>query len=620
MKEKISTYGVPVLALLGLIVAGIISFFGNKELGQLVLQVTLVLGVLPLLYSMVRSLLSGYFGVDLVAVAAIVLSYFLQEYLAGTVIVLMMSGGEALESYALKRASNELTQLLSRAPSIAHIKKGETVTDLGAQLVQVGDILVIKPGETVPVDGIVLEGSSDVDESSMTGESALVVKDAHTYISSGSTNKTGVLTVRALRLAKESQYERIVMLVKQAQESRAPIVRLADRYAVWFTVLTFLIASLAWFFTGDIGRFLAVLVVATPCPLILATPIAVMSGISWAASRGIIVKNGGSLELLGEARSFVFDKTGTLTFGIPRVLGVEAKNISETNVLFIAASLDQLSAHVLARSLVRYARKELSQELKYPQQFFEKLAQGVYGEIDGVVYTLGKLAFVKERGVVIGSWWQERHQQLQEQGVTTIYLADEKEIVGCIKFSDQLRAETKSVFHSMRSQGIQRLVMLTGDKKLVAEKVAQDAGITEFEAELLPEQKVVVLEKIKKENGPVVMVGDGVNDAPALAAADVGIAMAVHGSSAASDAGDVVIMVNDFERVAEALHIGRRVLTIAKQSIIAGIGVSVILMIIAAFGFIRPVVGALLQEVIDVAVIVNALRVHFAKKRFLRGK
>lgn len=620
MKEKIKMYSVPVFALLGLFISGVMYVSGYAHTITMVLQVTLLVGALPLVYQLIRSLLSGHFGVDFVAVAAIVLSYFLHEYLAGVVIVLMMSGGEALESYALSRASNELTHLLSRAPSVAHIKKGGVVTDVGAQLVQVGDVIVVKPGEVVPVDGIVLEGVSDVDESSITGESLPVPKDAHSYISSGSVNSTGVLTVQALKLARESQYERIVHLVRQAQESRAPIVRLADKYAVWFTGITFGIASVAWFVSGDIGRFLAVLVVATPCPLILATPIAVMSGISWAASRGIIVKSGGSLESLGEAKSFVFDKTGTLTFGIPKILGAEGREMLEEKILFIAASLDQLSAHVLARSLVRYVRKESKEELKYPDNFSEALANGVRGSIDGVEYFLGKLSFVKEMGVHVDSWWEERHVQLQKLGVTSVYLASEKSVIGCIKFSDQLRPETKAVFESMRGQGINRFVMLTGDRKEVAEQVAEAAGIHEFYAELLPENKVDYIERIQKESGPVVMVGDGINDAPALAAADVGVAMAVHGSSAASDAGDVVVMVNDFQRVAEALHIGKRVLTIAKQSIIAGIGVSIILMIIAAFGLIRPVMGALLQEAIDVAVIINALRVHFDKKKFAKGK
>ena len=618
MNKKISIFLLPSAAFAGLVLAGLFYISGNDSLAFWILRIALIIGLIPLVWKLIRDLLKGHFGVDVIAVTAIVVSFLLKQDLAGVVIVLMLSGGEALESYALDRARKELTHLMSNAPTIAHVKKGDRLEDLTVKEVHPSDELVVKPGEQIPVDGIVLEGISTVDESAITGESVPIHKQSHSYVSSGAVNLDGVLTVRALKPASESQYERIVKLVRQAQESRAPIVRLADRYAVWFTVITFIIAALAWYISHDAIRLLAVLVVATPCPLILATPIAVMTGISWAASRGIIVKSGGSLEKLGEAKSFVFDKTGTLTLGEPEVLGAESFGPPEEEILHIAASVDQLSTHIFARSLVRFVRKEVHKELQYPDSFKEYLGDGVSAVMNGKNYLLGKLDFLKQQGVVINTHQLSHHADLRQEGLICVYLAEDALLVGCVTFADVLRPEMKGVFRSIVHQGIRHVVMLTGDKRMVAEKIAAEVGLQEFEAEMLPEQKLEYVKKMKASSGPVVMVGDGVNDAPALAAADVGIALGAHGSTAASDAGDIVILVNSMERVSEALYIARRVLRIAKQSIFVGIGLSIVLMLIAAAGGIMPVYGALLQEVVDVTVILNALRVHFTGHHYLR--
>lgn len=616
MKEKLQEYWVPILAVVGLVCAGVLYVSGKGLTANSLLMAVLAVGTLPLLYGMLRDILKGHFGVDLIAIVAIVTSFFLKEYLAGTVILLMLSGGEALEAYALSRAKRELTHLLSHAPSVAHIKVGETLKDLHAREVKMGMHLVVKPGETVPADGVVLSGNSDVDEATITGEPLPVQKESGSLVYSGTINKDGVLEIRALKNAHESQYERIVSLVKKAQESKAPVVRLADRYAVWFTALTFVLAAAAWFISHDPIRVLAVLVVATPCPLILATPIAVMSGISRAASRGIIVKNGGALELLGEAKSFVFDKTGTLTLGTPKVTGAKAfVGHTEEEIIRLAASLDQLSVHVFARSLVQYAEHNQHISLSYPEEFEELLGEGVRGILDGKPYVLGKLSFLEKQGVTVPANERELHAKDQESGVLAVYLAQGTELIGCIYFADAVRPELKKAITSMRAQGIQKMVMLTGDKRAVAEKIAGEVGIADLEAECLPETKVKRVEVLKQTLAPVVMVGDGVNDAPALAAASVGIALGSHGATAASDAGDIVIMVNTFERVAEALHIGKRVLRIAKESIFFGIGASLVLMVFAALGHIPPVFGALLQELIDVLVIFNALRVLFELRK-----
>ena len=615
MKKHFFSYFVPALTLTGLTIGGLVYFIGYKNIGQQIWMATLIIGTVPLALRMARDIFKGKFGIDIIAIVAIGTSFFLSQYLAGTVILLMLSGGEALEEYALNRSSRELTKLLSMAPTMGHLKINGEIKEIAAELIQINDILLVKPGETVPVDGLVLSGSSETDESSITGESMLAEKNIGSLVFSGSVNQGAALEIRAEKPAAESQYQRIVKLVKDAQESRAPLVRLADRYAVWFTGLTFIVSGAAWLASGQALRFLEVLVVATPCPLILATPIAIISGISKSASRGIIVKNGGALEKLGEAKAIIFDKTGTLTLGEPKVL----ENISLTpnknsdDILYLAASLDQLSVHVLANSLVSTARKTLTKVLAIPQNLKETLGSGVEGTVDGSNYIFGKLSFLKIKGVKVPEQETARHEKLESEEKIAVYLAQGELLLGCVVFADVVRPEIEHVFREMVKHKIQKIYMLTGDKHAVAEKIAGQLGITDFKAEMLPEQKVLEVHRIRSEFSPAAMVGDGVNDAPALAAADVGIALAFHGSSASSESADIVIMQNSLMRVHDAVHIAQNVMRIAKQSIFVGLGLSIILMLIASFGYITPVYGAMLQEAIDVAVILNALRVNFDK-------
>ena len=615
MKEHFFSYFVPALALIGLATGGLFYFFASKNTGQEVWMATLIIGTVPLVVRMAGDISKGKFGIDIIAIVAIASSFFLSQYLAGTVILLMLSGGEALEEYALNRSSRELTKLLSMAPTMGHLKVKGELKEIAAELIQVNDILLVKPGETVPVDGVVLSGSSETDESSITGESMLVGKDIGSLVFSGSINQGSALEIRAEKPAAESQYQRIVKLVKDAQESRAPLVRLADRYAVWFTGLTFILSGAAWLASGQALRFLEVLVVATPCPLILATPIAIISGISKSASRGIIVNNGGAVEKLGEAKAIIFDKTGTLTLGEPKVLETisltESRNSDE--ILYLAASLDQLSVHVLANSLVSTARKNLNKLLAIPQNLKETLGSGVQGSVDGNNYIFGKLSFLKLKGVKVPEQETGRHEKFESEEKIAVYLAQDNQLLGCVVFADVVRPEIKQVFREMAEHKIQKIYMLTGDKRAVAEKIAAQLGIKDFKAEMLPEQKVLEVHRIRNEFSPAAMVGDGVNDAPAVAAADVGIALAFHGSSASSESADIVIMQNNLMRVHDAVHIAQNVMLIAKQSIFVGLGLSIVLMIIASFGYITPVYGAMLQEAIDVAVILNALRVNFDK-------
>lgn len=615
MQNKFSTYFIPLFTLFGLIVGFILHFYGKENYDHYAWMATLIVGTLPLAYRMLKDMLRGHFGIDLIAIMAIITSFFLQEYLAGSVIVLMLSGGEALEDYALKRSSRELTKLLSLAPTLGHLKINGQIKDVPAGEIKVGDVFVVKPGETVPVDGIVQTGISEIDESSITGESVLSQKEQGSLVYSGSINKDAALEIMAQKEASESQYQRIVKLIKEAQDNRSPMVRLADRYAVWFTGLTLIISLGAWYFSGDALRFLAVLVVATPCPLILATPIAVISGISKSASRGIIVKNGGALEKLGEAKAIVFDKTGTLTLGEPKVLEIisVANNVTKEAVLNYSASLDQLSVHALGRALVNYAKINLNESLVIPKNLKESLGSGVVGELNNNTYAFGRLDYLKTLGVNIPEAQEKQHTEYQNHGKIAVYLAENKTLLGLVIFADILRPEMKQVFKEISEHKIQKVFMLTGDKEAVAKKISAELGIADYRAEMLPEDKVEEVKKIKLQYSPVAFVGDGVNDAPALAVADVGIALAAHGSSASSESADVVIMQNNLMRVHDAVHIAQSVMRIAKQSIYAGLGLSIVLMIIASLGYIQPVYGALLQEVIDVAVILNALRVNFEK-------
>ncbi len=612
--QKFYAYAIPLLSLFGLILGSLFHFAGKEYWDDKVWLVTLVIGTLPLVYRMLKDIFRGHFGVDLIAIAAILTSFALQQYLAGTVILLMLSGGEALEAYALKRSSRELTKLLSLAPTVAHKKTGSEIVDIKIEDIAAHDLLLVKPGETLPADGIVEEGVSEVDEQSITGESLPAKKQPGSLTYSGTVNKDEALIIRALKPAHESQYARIVKLVQEAQDSKAPVVRLADRYAVWFTAITFVLAVGAWLISGESIRFLSVLVVATPCPLILATPIAIISGISKTASRGAIVKNGAALEILGEARALAFDKTGTLTLGEPKVEKITAL-VPGAEVAQIGASVDQYSNHVFARALVDYAKKEKNLRLELPTNFKESLGNGVTAELSGKNYIFGKLNFLKQQGVEISEAVQAAHDQIASEGKISVYLAQGGTLLGYVSFADAVRPETKQVFASMQEHNIQKMVMLTGDKRPVAAKIAADLGIKDYEAELLPEQKVQAIKNLKNSYAPVAMVGDGVNDAPALAAADVGIAIAYHGSSASSESADIVIMQNNFMRVHDALHIAQRVMRVAKEGIFAGIGISILLMVVAALGYIPPIYGALLQEAIDVAVILNALKINFEDVR-----
>lgn len=607
MNQSIKKY-LPIYALIAIILYLGLNLAGQGKVASSITLVLLLLGSLPLVWGIAVDIYGRQFGVDIIAIVAIIASVILGQYLTGVVILFMLSGGEALEAYAFRRAKKELTALLAHAPVVAHLRKDNKVIDIKVEEAQPGDILVIKPGEVIPVDGNVVFGQSMLDESAITGESLPVRVSVASQVLSGTVNTSELLEIRVSKESKDSKYEQLIRLVRQAEQVKAPIVRLADRYTVIFTIVTFAFALLAWLLSRDPVRVLAVLVVATPCPLILATPIAIISGISKSAKRGIIVKDGGVLEQLGEAKAFVFDKTGTITLGSPKVTSVQAFGQTENETLVLAASLDQLSTHILARSLLKYV-KEKSLELRYPTNYAEWFGEGVSGSLDRK-YFFGRLSFIEKQGVAIPAEVRVEHEKQQLAGIITVYLSDERKLLGAVYFADVIRPESANVFEKIRERGIKKILMLTGDRTEIAKKISRQIGVEEVYAEYMPEQKLEMVRKLKSEGWtPLVMVGDGVNDAAALTAADIGIAMGAHGSSASSEASGIVIAVDDLQKVEQAYAIAKQTLRIAIQGIFVGMGLSIGLMVLASLGFIRPVFGAVMQEVIDVIVIFNALRV-----------
>jgi len=558
---------------------------------------TLAIGV-RLLIGMLKELMKGKWGVDVLAIAAIAATNAVGEYWAALVIVLMLTGGEALEDYAGKRAQRELTALMDRAPKIARVKTGDATNEIPVEKVLVNDIVLILPGEVIPVDGVITQGEALVDESSLTGESEPVEKTVGSEVSSGTVNGETPIEVKALRISSDSQYAQIVELVKAASDSRAPFVRLADHYAVPFTIISFAIAGYAWWISGNPTRFAEVLVVATPCPLLLGAPIAMISGMSRAARHGIIMKSGGVLEQLAKVKSAAFDKTGTLTENQLKVDHVQtAANREANEVLQIAASVGSFSSHMTAVAMVEHAR-QLGLKILPVESPEEFAGKGIAAQLDGRKIITGRRNMLVENGVPEGSIPPVAH--------TATFVAVDGEYYGTVVFADTVRANAKSTLGQLKKLGIRTLVMVTGDNKGTAQRIAEQIGVTQVYAECLPKDKVGIVSGLQPK--PTVMVGDGINDAPVLAVSDVGIAMGARGATAASESADVVIMLDDISKAATAIKISKRTISIAVQSIMIGIVISVGLMLFATTGKLPAIVGAGLQEVVDVVVILNALR------------
>ncbi|MDH6423177.1 heavy metal translocating P-type ATPase [Aurantimicrobium minutum] len=594
-----------VLALVG----GVLALSGLEEATRWIISI-FALGVAAKeSVGMIRSILKGHWGIDVLAVTAIIATVLVGEYWASIIIVLMFTGGEALEDYAESRAKRELTSLLNNTPQIAHrevyssagAEKGAlfATEDCPVTQLQVGDVVVVKPGELIPVDGILLTAEAILDESSLTGESIPFERTKGEAVISGSVNGSAVFRMEVTARAEDSQYQRIVELVKEASESKAPFVRMADRYAVPFTIVAYVLAITAWLISGNPSHFAEVLVVATPCPLIIAAPVAFIAGMSRAARHGIIVKNGGTLEKLARIKTVAFDKTGTLTHGQPVLSSViTAPGIDENELVRLAAIAEQYSSHTLAHSIVVGAQQR-GLSVTACNDVTETTAAGLTATIEGKKVVVGKYSFIAEQD-------PSAVRVEINAGELAVYVAIDGKFAGALLLRDELRADAPDTLQWLAALGIRHTLMLTGDGKVTAEHVARELGVTNVQAECLPLDKVHAVEAVTDR--PVMMVGDGVNDAPVLAAADVGVAMGARGSTAASESADVVIMKDDLHRIARAIEIGQQTIRIATQSIWIGISLSLILMVLATFGLIPAVVGAGFQEVIDVVAIVNALR------------
>ncbi len=590
---------------IGLAVGAGLVLTDHTQAGHLMWALTTVIGGVPVTIDVIRSISKHEAGVDLIAIIAILGCLALHEYAAGAVIAVMLASGQALEDYADRRAHRELSDLLERAPRQVHRYENGGLETRGVDDVVLGDRLFVKSGEVVPVDGV-LEGDAVLDESALSGESRPVDRPRGDLVRSGALNAGPAFDLHATATAADSTYAGIVRLVEAAQSERAPAVRLADRYAVWFIPITLGVAAAAWIVSGDPVRALSVLVVATPCPLILAVPIAIVAGISRAAKRGIIVKGGGALETVAQSSILLFDKTGTLTSGIPRVADVEAfGSIEPDEVLRLAASLDQVSPHVLASAIVRAAR-ERAGDLTFPDDVEERYGAGISGRVEGRRVVLGQATYVSG-GASLPARARDVRRRTMLDGSSCVFVGVDDEVVGALVIDDPIRPDTPRVIRALRRAGIKRVVMVTGDHPDVAESVGAALGVDRILSERDPAEKVESVEA-ERADGVVMMVGDGLNDAPALAAADVGVAMGARGATASSEAADVVLAVDRLDRLVDAMLIAQRSRTIAVQSVLLGMGLAFFLMGLGAFGFFTPALGALFQEAIDVAAILNALR------------
>ncbi|KWV31538.1 heavy metal translocating P-type ATPase [Micromonospora rifamycinica] len=591
------------LALLGgaLLVGAALWLTGRRGPADAVWATATLGALVPAVGTVLRQWWRRRFGVDVIAVLALAGALLVAEYLAGAVIAVMVATGRALEAYARGRATRDLRALLARAPRQARRRTPDGgIEVVPLDRVVVGDDLLVGPGDVVPVDGV-LAAPATLDESVVTGESQLVGRAAGEQVSSGVVNAGAAVGLRATRDAAGSTYAGIVRLAREATAHRAPTVRLADRYAAAFVPFTLVLAGVAWWWSGEVVRAVAVLVVATPCPLLLATPIAIVSGLSRAARRGVLVRDGGALELLGRARTLLVDKTGTLTAGRPRAAEtVAGPGGDRDEVLRLAASVEQLSPHVLAVALVRQAR-ERRLRLTTPTEVTEEPGRGVSGRVDGRLVRVGQLTGD------LPDWAEQARERAELAGWSTVWVSDDHGPLGAILLEDPVRPDARRTVRRLRDAGLSRLLLLSGDRPRTAEQVARLVGVDEAVARCSPEQKVA---RVRQEArlAVTVMVGDGVNDAPALAAAHVGVAMGATGATASADVADAVITVDRLDRLADAVEIARHARRIAVQSAAVGMGLAVLAMLAAAAGRLPPVAGAFLQEGIDVLVILNALR------------
>ena len=616
MTERTIRRALIIIALAGLALGLAASLSGKSTLASGLWGAGTLPIVVALLVSMVRDLFAGRMGVDAVAFVSMTAALILGESLAAAVVAVMYAGGNVLEDFAVARAERNLRSLIDRAPRIAHRRTASAVEDVPIDQVSIGDTILVQAGEVIPVDGVIATSTAIIDETALTGEPIPVNRHAGEPARSGTLNAGEMFELRATATAGESTYAGIVRMVTSAQTAKAPFIRLADRYALLLLPITLIVAGGAWLFSGDAIRGLAVLVAATPCPLILAAPVAFIAGVSQAASRGILIKGGGPLEALARTHTVMLDKTGTLTVGGARLVAVEAAPGEKAEeVLRLAASLEQASHHVVAAAIVEAAvAKGLS--LEVPSHVRETTGSGLEGQIGDRHVRAGSHQLVYG-GRQPEDWARRALRRAAWRSALSVFVAVDGRTIGALLLGDELRPETPRAVQALRAAGVVRIIMITGDRADAAETIGSALDLDEVLSERVPSDKVDAVATEQRLH-PTLMVGDGINDAPALAQADVGIAMGARGASASSEAADVIILVDRLDRVSDAVTIASRARKIAVQSIVAGMAMSGLAMAAAAIGWLTPVAGALTQEAIDVAVILNALRALTPGRKFGR--
>lgn len=588
-------------------IVGLFCQFGLKtkslfQIGNLQFPIQAVLidivGIMmaiSLLAEIASDFKSGRYGVDILAVIAVVSTILIGDIWAEWMILVMMTGGQTLEDYATGQADKELRSLLSNSPTIANKIVNNELVSVDVEQLKIGDHVLIKPGEQVPVDGKVVSGESSFDQSSLTGESVPVTKKAGDELMSGSINGSVAVEMAVTKKASDSEYQTIVSLVESSQAKPAKFVKMADRYAVPFTIISLVIGIAAWIHSGNPVNFAEVMVVASPCPLLIAAPVALVSGMSSMSKHHIIVKSGPTLEKLATAKTFAFDKTGTLTENqlvIDEIVPASDSSYSPATLQSYATSVEQQSSHIIANSLVNVADKNL---LKPATNIKESTGQGISGTVDGHLVKVGKLDYVKPQ------------EKAATVNATAVYISIDDEYAGYITFKDQVRPESAETIARLKRQSGAHIMMLTGDHKDVANKIGESVGVNDIRYGLLPAEKIAAIKNVPQEKRPVVMTGDGINDAPSLSAADVGIAMGAKGASAASESADAIIMVNDLSKINDAVAISKHTMKVANIDVLTAITIVVIIELIAFTGIIPAFWGAILQEVVDMISISLAL-------------
>jgi heavy metal translocating P-type ATPase len=595
-----------------LVAGGLAALLGQDSVAAAIWLVATLLGLLLSTAWLWQGLRAGHVGVDVVAWLALLGTVLVDEPLAGAIITLMLTTGRLLEARAQARAERELTSLIARAPRTARVVHDDAIGVVAIDEVARGDRVLVASGEVVPLDGRLLVAGA-FDESSLTGEAEPVERAAGDEVRSGIVNAGAPVEMLVTTLAADSTYSQIVRLVEEAQATTSPFVRTADRFAALFVPLTLILAGGAWWVSGDPVRAVAVLVVATPCPLLLAAPIAIMSGLSQAARRGAVVKGGAALEQLAGGQVLLFDKTGTLTVGHPVVSDVISPEVDSLSAIRLAASLDQVSPHVLAGAIVDHAHRQ-GLELSLPTEVQEQHGYGLEGRVEGHRVRVGRLDWVCVGEVP--PWLRRASRRASLEGALTVFVAVDDTPACALLLSDPLRPDAHRMLRRLRAAGLERVVLVTGDRADAAETVGRLVGVDAVHAETDPREKSDIV-RAESERGVTIMVGDGINDAPALAAADIGVAMAAHGSTASSETADVVLTVDRVDRLADVVVIARRSRRIAVQSVVVGMGLSGVAMVLAAAGYLPPTVGALSQEVIDVIAILVALTALLPPPRLL---